>query len=237
MYCTALMAFLHHLAAFTAVAALAVEVALFKPPLTPLQARRLQRTDLIFGVAASLVLVAGLVRVTYFEKGPAYYWHDAYFLVKFAAFLVASLISIYPTVIFLAWKRELKAGAAPQLDPQRVRGVRLCLRLELTAIVVILLCAALMARGFGFHPRAAGYSGAAPPAAAAVAGVRGCASHAASAGKRMIAASMFTRNMKVSMMPMSAWNFSGENSQVATPIASVMPVKMMLAPVTCSVRS
>ncbi len=26
---------------------------------------------------------------------------------------------------------------------------------------------------------------------------------------------MFTRNMKVSISPMSAWNFSGENTQVA----------------------
>ncbi len=44
---------------------------------------------------------------------------------------------------------------------------------------------------------------------------------APSAGINKIAASMFTRNMNVSMMPMSAWNFSGENTQVATPIARV----------------
>ena len=58
-----------------------------------------------------------------------------------------------------------------------------------------------------------------------------------SAGRKMIAATMFTMNMKVSITPMSAWNLSGENTQVATPIASVMPVKMMLAPVTRIVRS
>lgn len=152
MYCAALMAFVHHLAAFTVVAALAVEVAVFKPPLTPPQARRLQRTDFAFGAAATVLLVAGLLRVAYFEKGPAYYWHDAYFLVKFAAFIAAGLISIYPTVTFLSWKRELEAGAAPQIPAARARRVRLCLMLELTAILVILLCAALMARGFGYQP-------------------------------------------------------------------------------------
>ncbi len=78
-----LMAVLHHLAAFTLVAALAVEVALFKPPLSVSDARRLQRTDLIFGVAAVLLLAVGLMRVFYFEKGPRYYWHDLYFLIKF----------------------------------------------------------------------------------------------------------------------------------------------------------
>jgi putative membrane protein len=147
----ALMAFLHHLAAFTVVATLAVEVALFRPPLSLANARRLQRTDLLFGAAATAVLVIGLLRVTYFEKGPAYYWHDSYFLLKFTAFILAALISIYPTVTFLSWKRALAAGEAPQLSEERTRRVRLCLMLELAAIVIILLCAALMARGFGFH--------------------------------------------------------------------------------------
>jgi|SRR5215469_10146187 len=144
------MAFLHHVAAFAVVAALAVEVALFKPPLSPGQARRLMRTDNIFGAAAGVVLVVGMLRVAFFEKGPAYYWHDAFFLLKFAAFVVAALISIYPTLVFLSWSQTLKAGTAPEISADRTRRVRLCLMLELTAILVILLCAALMARGFGY---------------------------------------------------------------------------------------
>jgi putative membrane protein len=149
MNAAALMAFLHHLAAFTVVATLAVEIALFRPPLTLLQARRLQLTDLIFGIAATAVLVVGLLRVVYFEKGAHYYWHDAYFIVKFSTFVVAALISIYPTVTFLSWGGAIKSGAAPSVAPERYRRVRACLMLELAAIVVILLCAPLMARGFG----------------------------------------------------------------------------------------
>ena len=144
------MAFLHHLAAFTLVAALAVEVALFKPPLSLVQAQRLLRTDNVYGVSAGVLLVVGLLRVTYFEKGPAYYWHDAFFLIKLAAFLAAGLLSIHPTVTFLSWKKSLKAGIVPEVAAARVRSVRLCLLLELSAIVVILGCAALMARGFGY---------------------------------------------------------------------------------------
>jgi putative membrane protein len=144
------MAFLHHVAAFTLVAALAVEVALFKPPLSATQARRLLRTDMIFGAAAGVVLVAGLLRVTYFEKGPAYYWHDVFFLIKFGAFLLAAVASIYPTMTFLSWNRGLKAGIAPEVPASQIRHVRMCLMLELTAILIILLCAALMARGFGY---------------------------------------------------------------------------------------
>jgi putative membrane protein len=150
MPASALMAFLHHLAAFTVVAALAVEVALFKPPLTVTQARRLQRADMIFGIAAGAVLVIGLLRVAYFEKGPQYYWHDAFFLMKFAAFVVAALISIYPTVVFLSWNKALKAGTPPEITLERTGSVRMCLMLELAALVLILLGAALMARGFGY---------------------------------------------------------------------------------------
>ncbi len=47
-----------------------------------------------------------------------------------------------------------------------------------------------------------------------------------------MAPSMFTTNMKVSIRPTSAWNCSGEKVQVATPIASVTPVKKIAAPVT-----
>jgi len=150
MYASALMAFLHHAAAFTLVGALAVEVALFKPPLSLIQAQRLLRTDMIFGASATLLLAVGLLRVTYFEKGPAYYWHDVFFLIKFGAFILAALISIYPTVTFFSWNRRLKTGVAAQIDAGRTQRVRMCLMLELTAVLVILLCAALMARGFGY---------------------------------------------------------------------------------------
>jgi putative membrane protein len=150
MNSTVLLAALHHLAAFTVVAMLAVEVATFKPPFSVLQARRLQRVDLIFGASATLLLIVGLMRVMWFEKGPAYYWHDIYFLIKFGAFIAAALISIYPTLLILSWTRALKAGEAPVMTDARTRRVRMCLMLELTAIVIILPCAALMARGFGY---------------------------------------------------------------------------------------
>ena len=41
--------------------------------------------------------------------------------------------------------------------------------------------------------------------------------------------------MKVSSTPMSAWNLSGENIQVATPMASVRPVNSTPLPVIVNV--
>jgi putative membrane protein len=145
------MAFLHHLCAFTVVSALAVEVVLFKPPLSCVQARRIQRADVVFGAAAAALLVVGLLRVFFFEKGASYYFANTFFLTKLSLFIIAALISIYPTVLFLSWGKTLQQGGTPDVSPSVVRRVRMCLMLELTAIGGILLCAPLMARGFGSH--------------------------------------------------------------------------------------
>ncbi len=143
------MAFLHHVAAFALVGALAAELVLFKPPLTILQARRLQRTDQLFGAAATILLVVGLLRVVYFEKGAAYYFSNGFFLAKFALFIAAGLISIYPTMLFISWHKALRQGEAPTISPQAITRTRMCIMWELTAILAILLCAPFMARGIG----------------------------------------------------------------------------------------
>jgi putative membrane protein len=97
--------------------------------------------------------VVGLLRVVYFEKGAGYYFSDAFFLTKFVAFVLAGVISIYPTVLFLSWSKALKQGVAPEMSAAQVRRARMCLMWELTAIVVILFCAPFMARGFGYFGR------------------------------------------------------------------------------------
>jgi putative membrane protein len=149
MYTSAIAAFLHHLAAFTVVGALAAELVLFKPPLTLIQARRLQRTDQIFGAAATALLIIGLLRVIYFEKGAGYYFSNGFFLAKFALFVLAGLISIYPTVLFISWNRAIKQGEAPTISPRAALRARMCMMWELTAILGILFCAPFMARGVG----------------------------------------------------------------------------------------
>ena len=57
------------------------------------------------------------------------------------------LLSIYPTVKFLSWRKRLHAGHVPELPDAERRKLRTIIHAELTLIVLILLCAALMARG------------------------------------------------------------------------------------------
>jgi putative membrane protein len=141
-----LFAFLHHLCAFTLVAALAIEFTLIRQELTLASARRLQVTDLVLGIAAGLLLAIGLLRVFFFEKGAAYYWHNHAFLTKFSLFLIVGLLSIIPTMEFLSWRGAIRAGQAPVWEVSRRKRVAMVIHAEL-AVVIIFLCAAIMARG------------------------------------------------------------------------------------------
>jgi putative membrane protein len=144
---TTLFAFLHHLCAFTLVSAVAIEFVLIRCELTLSSARRLQVTDLVLGIAAGALLVIGLSRVFFFEKGADYYFHSHAFMAKFSVFIVIGLLSIIPTVEFLSWRGALKAGQAPSVGARKLRLITAVIHGELLAIVIILLCAAIMARG------------------------------------------------------------------------------------------
>lgn len=147
---SSLFAFLHHVAAFTMVAALAVEFVLIRDEPSLASARKLQLADMVFGASAGTVLAVGLARVFYLEKGASYYFHSVPFIAKLALFVVIGLISIYPTLEFLSWRSALKEGRIPAVAPAKLRTLRRIIHWELAGVVVLVLCAALMARGVGF---------------------------------------------------------------------------------------
>ena len=142
-----LFAFFHHVAAFTLVSALAVEFVLIRQELTLASARRLTVSDAVLGASAGILFAVGLLRVFFFEKGADYYFHSHAFLTKFSVFIAVALLSIIPTVEFLSWRRTLKKGQVPAVSEQKLRFIRKIIHGELAAIVIILLCAAIMPRG------------------------------------------------------------------------------------------
>ena len=102
---------------------------------------------MVLGVAAGLLLIIGLSRVFFFEKGADYYFHSHAFLTKFSVFIVIGLVSIIPTVEFLSWNKPLRAGQVPAISARKLRLVTAVIHGELAGIAIILLCAAIMARG------------------------------------------------------------------------------------------
>jgi len=149
MIAAALMAFGHFLAFFALAAALVLELALIAESMSVETAKRIQRADRIVGIAATLVLVFGLLRVFYFEKGSEYYFSNMFFLVKLGLFVVAALISLYPTIQFIRWNCELSQGIAPDLTTAEVKRLKSVIHWELVLIGGIMLCASLMAKGIG----------------------------------------------------------------------------------------
>jgi putative membrane protein len=147
---TAFFAFLHHVAAFALVAGLAVELVLIRDQLTAATMRRIVRVDAIVGLSAAAVLLVGLARVFWFEKGAAYYFHSWPFIGKLGMFTLVALLSIHPTVTFVKWGQALKQGRTPVVDAAAQRKLRRLIHAELGGVVLILLFAAMMARGVGF---------------------------------------------------------------------------------------
>jgi putative membrane protein len=150
MTSSALFAFLHHAAAFALVAVVMVELVLMRGELTVASARTLLRMDSVYGLSAVVLLIVGFIRVFYTEKGSAYYFHSGTFLAKLVLFIIVGGLSIVPTVQFLGWRKALQAGQAPALDDATRRRIRMIIHLELTLLFLIMLFAALMARGIGF---------------------------------------------------------------------------------------
>ncbi len=147
---TTLFAFFHHVLAFTVVGALAIEfifdwAGIFRLP----RRKRLVIADALLGAAAGLLFVVGLARVFFFEKGADYYFHSHAFLTKFSVYIAVALLSIIPTVEFLSWRKaaESQEQFAGRSGLEKLRVIKTLLHGELAAIVIIVLCAAIMARG------------------------------------------------------------------------------------------
>ena len=151
MVTTALMAFLHHLLAFALTACLVYEFIAYRKNMSLAEMRRIQRADLAYGISAGLLLLVGLARVFYFEKGVNFYMNNPFFWVKMIAFLVVGLLSIDPTIRYIRWNRTLRQNAMPEISEVEYRRTRTLLWLEVIGIAVILLAAPMMARGIGMN--------------------------------------------------------------------------------------
>jgi putative membrane protein len=139
----------HFLAVFLLIAALAAEVSLLRGPLSPQAIKRLAMADRGYGMAAALVIIAGVSRVYFGAKDESYYFQLHSFWTKIGVFVLIGILSIWPTVRILAWARASKANAAYTPPPGEVKAVRRLVHVQAALIVLVVVNAALMARGLG----------------------------------------------------------------------------------------
>jgi putative membrane protein len=145
MLIDALLAFLHHLAAFSVVSILVTEWAVLRPGISATQLRLVGRLDAGYGAMAGMVLIIGGLRVAFGAKGWSFYSGDVFFWAKLVTFALIGLLSIGPTRAMARWRR---IGAPSDADLQAQRH---WLNTQLVLAMLLPLFAALMARGLGHH--------------------------------------------------------------------------------------
>lgn len=139
----------HLLFAALALACPLVTRQLLARPLELATARHLQRLDLVNGIAATLVLVIGVVRLLHFGKGPDYYLHSLPFLAKLGCYAIASGLSVPTTLEILRWKPALKGGHLPIVLAGKLWRMRRLAGWQAACVLAMMVCAMLAARGVG----------------------------------------------------------------------------------------
>ena len=144
----AILSALHLFALALGLSAIYLRGRALRGPLDDAGLRRLFTADNVWGVAAALWLVTGLLRAfAGFEKGSAFYLGSVMFWAKMALFLAIVLLEIRPMLTLIGWRRIVARGGRPDTSPARRLYVITHVEMALAAVTVFI--AAFMARGFG----------------------------------------------------------------------------------------
>ncbi|MDL5031083.1 DUF2214 family protein [Pelomonas sp. APW6] len=141
------LAIFHWLAILTLVVFISSEAALCRVEwLNAAVVKRLQRVDLIYGIAAVALLASGLLRAFLGMKGSAWYWGQPLLHAKLTLFVVVGLLSIKPTLTFRRWGRALDAtGRLP--EAAEIAATRRLVMIQAHLILVFPILGAMLARG------------------------------------------------------------------------------------------
>jgi putative membrane protein len=109
--------------------------------------RRLFAADGLWGIAAALWLVTGLLRAfAGLEKGTAFYLGSGLFWTKMLLFVSVVVLEIHPMVTLIRWRAAVRKKQRP--DTSAARKLYVLNHVEMVLVVVIVFVASFMARGF-----------------------------------------------------------------------------------------
>lgn len=143
------LAMLHHLLAFSLAGIIAAEFVLIRSEPTPATIRRLAHVDRHYGLVAMAVILIGVGRVVYGLKGWEFYVYNWLFWAKMAAFLTVGLLSIRPSIRYIAWNSHIGSDPAYRVPAGEIADVRGQILAQALVFALIPLLAAAMARGYG----------------------------------------------------------------------------------------
>ena len=137
--------YIHFISILLITATLAAEYVLVKDKLTRREISRISFIDLIYGLVAIAVFIAGLTLwLGAFGKPTEWYSKNWIFHLKLTLLVIIGLISIYPTIFFL----KNRKGDKEELV-SIPKNIKLVIGFELALLAVIPILAGLMAKGTG----------------------------------------------------------------------------------------
>jgi len=143
----AIVSALHILALAIGLPAIWCRSRALKAPLDAAGLARLFAADNVWGLAAALWLVTGLLRAFGgLEKGTQFYLHSGLFWTKMALFALVVALEVWPMITFIRWRRDGRQGRSP--DTGNARSLYAVSHAEMALVVIIVFVAAFMARGF-----------------------------------------------------------------------------------------
>ena len=144
----AILAAMHLVAILTFVVFLSSQAALCRTEwMNAAVVERLVRLDVIYGAAALVMIGSGLARLFWGIKGVSWYVSQPLFHIKITIVVVMAILSIWPSIMFRRWRRNLQAsGALP--DELEVKKVRRLVMIQSHVLPVVAVIAVFWARGW-----------------------------------------------------------------------------------------
>lgn len=139
-----ILACLHHLTLLGLIIMVGRQAVLLEQ--TPLPILPLSKLDKGVGMGSGLILVIGLSRVIWGEKGWAFYQSNPFFWAKMVTFLLIGLLSIGPTVMFVRWHKQSAANTTFTPPLNELQKSKNFIRVELALVGFLFVFAAAMAR-------------------------------------------------------------------------------------------
>jgi putative membrane protein len=140
-----LIKYVHFVAIIFLSACLTAEHIWLKMELTRQELNKLARLDLIYGLSAAVVIIAGVLMWFVVGKPSAFYSQNPLFHLKLGLFLLMGLLSIHPTLFLL---KNRKADKDVIFVPRSVVNT---VRVEMAILLLLPLLAVLMANGYGLN--------------------------------------------------------------------------------------
>lgn len=141
-----LLRYIHFISIFAIIGSLVAEHLLLKETMSRSEIARLAKIDSVYGMAAVILLAAGLTLwLGSFGKAAEFYTRNRIFQLKLGLFALVGILSIYPTVFFI---KQRKGNPDEVIDvPSKITWA---IRIELALLAVLPLLAGLMSRGIGY---------------------------------------------------------------------------------------